>query len=1176
VPHPSVRPRKHSTIAALLMLGLASGACAQTAADLKPLLQSNVTLLSKGGLAVYNVGFENLGPGPSAAGRAVDFVAPSGARVIDAAGGYVWTCSHTLDTAHCALAPEVPAGWSASFQVLVLAPTVPGNALAMAVLTDEDGDTSNNGRNLIIPVLDAPSAADLAIQVTTSAPNVVAGDEFTWQAQVSNVGQNPSAGPIEVRSRLPASLEWIGVEQVNEWNCILDLDLLHCSLKLGAIDNGSITGATPPPPIVVHVRSKNLDNPVQIEASVSAQADADTANNADGVAQFVFPPPVELGLWMDQAPPQLAVGQAYGYTLAMKNSGSANDASLTHIVADLQGATLTSAGAAGWTCQLDAGTHLDCSRTGLSAGEVSTLSIQATASMQAGTASLSAQVQRDQGGDPLPGNDTVASDIAIHAPDLAISEMAPGWPSTTPLGASPVYRLAVANLSSIADATGGITVTHAFPPQLAAQSASGTGWTCATSTQLVTCTRPGLAAGTTAPAIDVTTTAVAVGTQSSLATVWNALDANADNDAAQIMVRVVAPPNHTPLVPANQHFSVPETALPFTIAGAVAATDEDGDGLTYSMPNAATLPFDVVAATGEIVVDGALDYETAPLFQNVYVAVTDGKATVIEAVSIAVVDIGGPDDIEHTPVVPPGQKFAVSENVTLGTAVGVVQASDEDPDDTLSFALPDAAALPFAIDAATGQISVDGALDFETTAAYPDLEVTVSDGTATVSTILNIDVKDFGGPDDINQAPAIAPSQIFHVSEAATPNTVVGVLQAVDADPNDSLVFAMPTDALLPFTIDPANGILRVDASLDFETIPLYATVVVTVSDGTAIAVGAITIVVDDFGGTDDQNVAPAIPAGQTFHVAETAAAGASLGFIEANDPDPADGLSFSLPNDAVLPFTVIAATGELIVDGALDFETAPAFPAVTVQVSDGFASSTHTVSILVDDVGGPDDINGAPVVGPGQVFAIAENSALGSFIGTLQADDADPADILVFSLPGDALLPFTIDPASGALEVDGPLDFETAPLFAGVLVQVSDGVLASTQTITIQITDVGGPDDTGNGNGGNTAPVANDDFFWALPQMATVFPPGTLFANDLDADGDTLTATRVGTTTPAGALVTVQPDGGFTLQPPAGLLDGIVDFDYHVDDGHGGSDEAHVAVLVNGGRVFRDGFESP
>src|SRR5690606_25355363 len=102
---------------------------------------------------------------------------------------------------------------------------------------------------------------------------------------------------------------------------------------------------------------------------------------------------------------------------------------------------------------------------------------------------------------------------------------------------------------------------------------------------------------------------------------------------------------------------------------------------------------------------------------------------------------------------------------------------------------------------------------------------------------------------------------------------------------------------------------------------------------------------------------------------------------------------------------------------------------------------------------------NSAPVVG-NQTFALAENSANGTSVGTVAASDPDAGQSLTYAITaGNGSGAFAINPSTGEITVaDGtPLDFETTPSFS-LTVQVTDNgspALSTSATITINLTDV-------------------------------------------------------------------------------------------------------------------------
>ncbi|MFQ5643824.1 MAG: DUF4347 domain-containing protein, partial [Thiogranum sp.] len=134
-------------------------------------------------------------------------------------------------------------------------------------------------------------------------------------------------------------------------------------------------------------------------------------------------------------------------------------------------------------------------------------------------------------------------------------------------------------------------------------------------------------------------------------------------------------------------------------------------------------------------------------------------------------------------------------------------------------------------------------------------------------------------------------------------------------------------------------------------------------------------------------NDAPTINA-QSFAVDENSANGSTVGTVSASDEDPGDTLSYSITaGNTGNAFAIDASTGEITVNDAtqLDFETTPSF-GLTVQVQDngtGTLTDTATVTINLND------LNEAPVVN-NQGFAVNENSANGTSVGTVLANDQD------------------------------------------------------------------------------------------------------------------------------------------------------------------------------------------
>ncbi len=140
-----------------------------------------------------------------------------------------------------------------------------------------------------------------------------------------------------------------------------------------------------------------------------------------------------------------------------------------------------------------------------------------------------------------------------------------------------------------------------------------------------------------------------------------------------------------------------------TVVGSVTAADPDaGDTLTYALTDDADGRFAIDPSTGVITVADAarLDYESAARHE-ITVSVTDaGGLHATGAFTIGVADVN------EAPLVADLSSAKVIESAPDGTVVGGVIAADPDAGDTLTYALSDDADGRFAIDPATGVITV--------------------------------------------------------------------------------------------------------------------------------------------------------------------------------------------------------------------------------------------------------------------------------------------------------------------------------------------------------------------------------------------------------------------------------------------------------------------------------------
>ena len=561
------------------------------------------------------------------------------------------------------------------------------------------------------------------------------------------------------------------------------------------------------------------------------------------------------------------------------------------------------------------------------------------------------------------------------------------------------------------------------------------------------------------------------------------------------------------------------TAAGRNIGSPVAATDSDGDSLTYSLGGTDAASFDIVALSGQLLTKDALDYEAKSSY-SVTVSVRDSlnadgnadtatDATITVTITVTDVAESPPPPVEDKspppPVVnespPPKNRQpsssstvvsfspvsksnrtpafteggsadrSVAERTASGTNIGrPVKASDNDGD-SLTYSLGGSDAGSFDIVESSGQLLTKDALDYETKSSY-SVTVSVSDGknargnadkatddTITVTiTVTNVEEKP--------EFP-VGETGVRSVAEnTEAGENIGGPVAAADGD-GDSLTYSLGGNDAESFDIVVSSGQLLTKAPLDYEDKSSYS-VIVSVSDSKDGRGDAHTAVDDTITVTItviDVEEAPEFPAGEfeARGVVENTAAGENIGGPVAAAVDGSDALTYSLGGTDAASFDIVESSGQLLTKDALDYEDKSSY-SVIVSVSDGKEARGNT-DTAVDDTITVTNVEEAPAfpTGESEARSVAENTEASENIGGPVAAADDDGDSLTYSLGGDYAASFDIVASSGQLLTKGALDYETRSSYS-VTVSVSDskdaGGNADTATdatipVTITVTNV-------------------------------------------------------------------------------------------------------------------------
>ncbi|WP_299468949.1 cadherin repeat domain-containing protein, partial [uncultured Gimesia sp.] len=416
-------------------------------------------------------------------------------------------------------------------------------------------------------------------------------------------------------------------------------------------------------------------------------------------------------------------------------------------------------------------------------------------------------------------------------------------------------------------------------------------------------------------------------------------------------------------------WNIAEDTAVGTVVGSVSAVDPEGDAISFALTSGAGI-FSIDDATGAITLIVGLDYETSQ-YASFGVSATDSAGNVVTTwgdISVT--------DVNESPVFTEGEMgywWSVAEDTPLGTVLGTVTANDPQGD-AVSYELT-AGTENFAIDAATGEISLIAELDYETSQyASFGVRATDTDGNSTTSWG-DISVT------DVNEAPVFSEGEMgywWSLPEDASLGTLIGTVSANDPQ-GDEVTYQLTSGGSI-FSIDSMTGDVTLIAPLDYESSQFASFgVSATDSDGNVATVwGQLSVT--------DVNESPSFgenEMGYWWSVAEDTPVGTVLGTVTANDPQ-GDEVTYQLTSGSS-NLSIDALTGEITLISPLDYETSQ-FVSFGVQASDSDGNVTSTWGeIYVEDV------SEAPIFDGGEMgywWTFSEATAVGTLLGTVSATD--------------------------------------------------------------------------------------------------------------------------------------------------------------------------------------------
>ena len=320
------------------------------------------------------------------------------------------------------------------------------------------------------------------------------------------------------------------------------------------------------------------------------------------------------------------------------------------------------------------------------------------------------------------------------------------------------------------------------------------------------------------------------------------------------------------------------------------------------------------------------------------------------------------------------------------------------------------------------------------------------------------------------------------------------VWTAIATDPSQFSYSLGTTGDSALFSINASTGAVTLTGNPDYESKASYSfTVVATDAAGNASS-QTVTLAVNNL-----DEVAPTITSGTTATaINENSGAGQVIYTATATDSgDISGGVTFSLKAGSDAGLTINPTTGAVTLTGNPDFESKSSYSFTVVATDAAGNASDRTVTLGINNL---DEVAPSFTTGNSSdsfataTVSVAENTATSTAIYTAQAFDNDAADggehvtySLIDADNGADAQYFTIDAATGAVTFKASPDYEGthAPAYTFIVAATDAAGHVTTQTVTVNVTDVDEIAPTVTLDGSSTGPVM------LSPATGYIYPNG-------------------------------------------------------------------------------------
>ncbi|XP_070559235.1 protocadherin Fat 4-like isoform X2 [Ptychodera flava] len=445
--------------------------------------------------------------------------------------------------------------------------------------------------------------------------------------------------------------------------------------------------------------------------------------------------------------------------------------------------------------------------------------------------------------------------------------------------------------------------------------------------------------------------------------------------------------------------TVAENASPGVKIYTVSAKDDDegphGE-LEYQITDGNTnVAFIIDTDNGDVTLLGELDREMISSY-TLEITVFDKGNTPADRLNDTMTLNVVVDDVNDNSPVFTSVLYSVSieENLPIGSSVEKVKANDADDGNNglVTYSITHGFGKElFSIQRGNGAINTAADIDREVQALYI-LRVAASDDGSpprTSYSVVEITV------DDVNDnEPQFQPNNfVTFVSEDSASDDAVMACLATDEDGQNVTHSITNGDLAGQFYIDAYSGEVRVSSvGLDRETTDRYVLEIEGEDTGMPVLTGTATLTITI---TDVNDNSPVIdPPTYTKNLPEDAVIGTSVLVVEGTDDDLKENarLTYTLTSGNELGhFFIDPVTGLITVVDVLDRESLVSYT-MTVTVTDNGNPALDASAPVTIDLSDVND-NVPAFTQITYQFDVVENSAAGTLVGAVQADDPDTGE---------------------------------------------------------------------------------------------------------------------------------------------------------------------------------------